>query len=361
MKLLLLFTSVLLVSLGTVLPLPAIMELAGVGSAPEDGASDKMLQPKAPLSIASILEAVRSGTTIDLVEKFAGENISVSNMNKVMADMTAATGDEEKSEPQKSNALNGKETQLLATLQKALKEGKIDSKSSQGNRFRQEVDTTGMSTAQMKEYRMSWATSLAEQLESKKVVVKEWRKVDSTAFTYRPFGKLVTDFGGWSDVEAVKGATTGALQCLAMGEPWVRIHPQTQMVCFAIAEMGWREKFEQAWRSTVTYYTGNDGNTATGSSSSPGLKRAAEEGVSLNVIPAAKVKLTPQCSTKSSKPESDTPRVSPRKDGKDSKEGGKDGVMDEKKKLQLLFREGMKVKVNFTASMGKAEDIDCLT
>ena len=309
-------------------------------------------QPKESLSVASILEAVRSGTTLDLVEKFAGEALNQSNFNKVVANMTEATGDAEKEELKASN-LNGKETQLLLSLQKALKDGKITAKSALGNKFRTDVDTAGMTPAQIKQHRLEWANDLAEKLESKKTIVKEWRKVDSTEFPYRPFGKLVTDFGGWTDAEAVKGATTGALQCLAMGEPWVRIHPQTKMVCFAIAEMGWREEFEQAWRSTVTYYTGDVDKADTGSSAPSGLKRIGEEGSSSNTIPRTKAKVQPKSDT-NGKADS-IPKSSPRKDthGKDEQ--------DDKKMVQVLFREGTKVKNNFTAAMGKAEDAGCLT
>ncbi len=101
--------------------------------------------------------------------------------------MTEATGDAEKEELDKASNLNGKESQLLLSLKSALKDGKITAKSALGNKFRSEVDTNGMTPAQIKQHRLEWANDLAEKLESKKTIVKEWRKVDSTQFPYRPF------------------------------------------------------------------------------------------------------------------------------------------------------------------------------
>ena len=225
MKPLLVVSSALLLSLFSFLSLQIIMAAEGIPCV----AGNVEQQPKESLNVAAILEAVRSGTTLDLVEIFAGEAINQSNFNKVVANMTEATSDAEKEEIKASN-LNGKETQLLSSLQAALKDGKIAAKSALGNKFRSEVDTEGMTPAQIKQHRLEWANDLAEKLDARKTIVKEWRKVDSTAFPYRPFGKLVTDFGGWKDADAIKGATTGALQCLAMGEPWVRIHPQNGLL-----------------------------------------------------------------------------------------------------------------------------------
>ncbi len=349
MKPLLVVSSALLLSLFSFLSLQIIMAAEGIPCV----AGNVEQQPKEPLNVAAILEAVRSGTTLDFVEKFAGEKINESNFNKVVADLTDATGDAEKEEARGN--LNGKEAQLRSSLLAAIKDGKITSKSALGNRFRSEVDTKGMTQAQISQHRLEWANDLVEKLDARKTTVKEWRKVDSTAFPYRPFGKLVIDFGGWKDADAIKGATTGALQCLAMGEPWVRIHPQTKMVCFAIAEMGWREEFEQAWRSTVTYYTGDVDKADTGSSASSGLKRpAVEEGASSNTIPTNKV--TRAQPTSVTKGKADTiPQSSPRKDTPSKAE------QDDKVKVQKLFRDGTKVKNNFTAATGKAEDAGCLT
>ena len=52
------------------------------------------------------------------------------------------------------------------------------------------------------------------------------------------------DCGGWTDPAAIKGALTGAAQCLTMGPPFIKIHPQTKMILFAVAEIEFCETFE---------------------------------------------------------------------------------------------------------------------
>ena len=41
------------------------------------------------------------------------------------------------------------------------------------------------------------------------------------------------------------------MRCLAMGEPWVVKHPQSDMINFAIVDMEWAEQFSEEWRKTV--------------------------------------------------------------------------------------------------------------
>ncbi len=64
---------------------------------------------------------------------------------------------------------------------------------------------------------------------------------------YRPLGKLIVDLGGWDDNAAVKGGLTAAGKCLALGKPWVRVHPQTEMTEFLVLQHGFNEDFDEEW------------------------------------------------------------------------------------------------------------------
>ena len=83
---------------------------------------------------------------------------------------------------------------------------------------------------------------------------------DFTTWIYRPLGVLIKHLGGWEDPSAIRGAITGALQCLTMGHPYVMKHPQTQMLQFAIAEIGWKETYEESWKEIIQFYTKPIGN-----------------------------------------------------------------------------------------------------
>ena len=92
---------------------------------------------------------------------------------------------------------------------------------------------------------------------------------DFTTWIYRPLGVLIKHLGGWEDPSAIRGAITGALQCLTMGHPYVMKHPQTQMLQFAIAEIGWKETYEESWKEIIQFYTkpignGDDGDGGNG-------------------------------------------------------------------------------------------------
>ena len=101
---------------------------------------------------------------------------------------------------------------------------------------------------------MNWAKDMKAELVKKKTMIKSWKRVDSTKFVHRPLGRLVKDFGGWKDPEAIQGACNGAMACMVLGEPYIMIHPQTKMVHYAIAELSWEESFTKSWDEVTDYY-----------------------------------------------------------------------------------------------------------
>ena len=117
------------------------------------------------------------------------------------------------------------------------------------------VKSLGLTSEEAKEHRMNWTKGLKGSMEESKSMIKVWKRIDTTKWPFRPLGRLIVDFGGWQDPAAIRGALTGATQCLTMGPPFIKIHPQTKMLLFAIAEMEFVETFEQAWKTTVEYYT----------------------------------------------------------------------------------------------------------
>ncbi len=81
----------------------------------------------------------------------------------------------------------------------------------------------------------------------RKSFTQTWKRVDRTKGEYRPFGKLVQDFGGWSCQEAIDGACTATSKCIMMGAPWVVVHPQSGMTEYLVLQMGFEEEFSSMW------------------------------------------------------------------------------------------------------------------
>ena len=198
----------------------------------------------------------------------------------------------------------------------------------------------------MKEFRMTWAKNLAAEIEDKKTHTKTWRKVDTTTWNFRPFGSLVVHLGGWNDPEAVKGACTGALQCLMMGDPFVKIHPQTKMVNFAIAEIGWSEIYDESWTQTLTYLKKNDQPAIGNDASKTELKGAGTS--------TAEEQVAEGKSTKN------TGKATPKSGGKKKKKIVKSTEKEtaEKKRHQTIFKDAARVKSKVTTASLRAVEIE---
>ena len=82
------------------------------------------------------------------------------------------------------------------------------------------------------EFRNNWLQQKNDSFIERKVYKKGWARVEDTMGEFKPLSKIVIDEGGWDDREAVHGALTLAMKCLAMGQPWVMRNPQTGRLMF---------------------------------------------------------------------------------------------------------------------------------
>lgn len=231
---------------------------ANDASIPDDGMSHVRMSALPKLSFAEIISAVECGGTVDLVERFSGDKITSDTVASISQRLQEKIGEETHVA---GPSFNQKEQTLIDSIDAAIKLGKVETRSGLGNKFRsdpQAQETKGMSNKEAAEFRMNWAMNLKQELMATKTMDKAWARIDTNKYTYRPYGKMVLDFGGWSDPAAIQGATTGVLQCLLMGPPFIKQHPQTKMTLYAIAEIGWEETFTQSWRHTIEYYAGQD-------------------------------------------------------------------------------------------------------
>ena len=69
---------------------------------------------------------------------------------------------------------------------------------------------------------------------------------------YRTPAKVWEDLGGRSDPSIIEGVLKGHSKCVAMGPPWIHIHPQTELVEIVIIEFAWQETFETSWDQYTT-------------------------------------------------------------------------------------------------------------
>ena len=323
------------------------------------------------ISLKSILEAVQNNQAVDIMETIAGNKLNSETMGNIIDKASEVTHLSTEQADQGNPGLNGKELQVLASLQKALAEGKVPAQSALGNRFRAEVDMQGKTPAEIKKFRLEWASNLMSQLEAKKIASKEWKRVDTTRFIYRPFGALVQHLGGWGDVAAIRGAATGALQCLVMGPPYYKKHPQTGMLNFAIAELSWEETFTASWQQAISYYTGDHKGAQAGpvlppppapqtmvqanaSASSSGKRKGETEQQTVPVpkgrgSKAAKVQKQQVQSKHEVAP---VPNISP--PGSARGDGGCDS---ERAKLAELFKKCVRIKASYAAVTARADEI----
>lgn len=130
-----------------------------------------------------------------------------------------------------------------------------NSKSTVANAFRKEhVKGTpkgdayhALNQKEALEFRINWAKTKYDEVKLTKVSTTSWSRVDRTKGRYRTFGKLVVDLGGWRCEDAVKGAIIACKKCAAMGAPWYKVHPQTEMLEFLVLESEFEEDFSKSW------------------------------------------------------------------------------------------------------------------
>jgi hypothetical protein len=203
------------------------------------------------------MKSVVDGRSAEYLEELVGAPLTAENLEKFQAKFAAVQpACIEEPEKARAAALKGRDAQVYSSLKKILDDGVFDSRGAMGNKFRRDLEKdeslaeryAGLSRAESKEFRQSWAKRELAKLEEKHVVTTAWSKVDKQRFQYRTLGRLVLDFGGWEDRSAILGACQAASKCLALGPPWTLRHPQSGMVQFAVVELEWEETFSRSWQ-----------------------------------------------------------------------------------------------------------------
>ena len=64
-----------------------------------------------------------------------------------------------------------------------------------------------------------------------------------------PLTKMIIDQG--TDPCGIIGCLRTAWKCSMTGHPWVQVHPQTERVEHMLLNFGFKDEFEQAWRTFV--------------------------------------------------------------------------------------------------------------
>jgi hypothetical protein len=143
-----------------------------------------------------------------------------------------------------------------ARLKAVVEAGNFESKSYLGNQFREFLKQDKAALNEYKSlagrseqaaFRLSWAKKQLSDFEEQRSFKQSFSRSDKTNGNYRTFGRMVVEFGGWQSKAAIAGATTAAQKCLAMGKPWIMIHPQSEMVLFLVLDFGFEEEFKKAW------------------------------------------------------------------------------------------------------------------
>ena len=76
-----------------------------------------------------------------------------------------------------------------------------------------------------KAFRTKWAAQEVERIRATTTYTQAWKRVDTTLGTYKTFGKIVLDEGGWTDPSAIRGARELCKKALQLGGQWLFRHP----------------------------------------------------------------------------------------------------------------------------------------
>lgn len=177
------------------------------------------LMPLTKISIREAIEKVNNSKGKDIMEELTGMQVNKDSIGDI-AERVGKFAENlmDRSEKQVDELLGARDLKLLAEIEKVLETGDICSRSPMARKFYRANPMTSkkMSHEEGKIFRIQWAEGLKSELMKKvekRVQTKSWTRVDSSKFVYRPLGKLVKDFGGWKDQDAIKGACTGFSDC----------------------------------------------------------------------------------------------------------------------------------------------------
>lgn len=298
-------------------------------------------------SVEGAIRAVDDGTCSAWMSGNVGKPLTESNLHAFAtnigqtAQQSATTNKESR-----FDCLSDADRKQATLLSDMLETSKFETKSYIGNKFRTECGKNkelgekykGMKTRdEQQTFRLDWAKLQLKEIVEKKVHKQSWSRVDRTKGRYRPFGRLVIDFGGWSDLMAIKGATTAATKCLAMGDPWVRIHAQSELAEFLVLEMEWEEEFGESWDHFRAHFTKGSNEKSD--------KLVGGEGQAAGDDDKAKEK---------AKEKEDNEKDKGKNKEKDKdKDDSPNEDADAKKKLANLIREAAKLKASFQAASSR--------
>ena len=228
-------------------------------------------QPPSPPSAApnvddlkSRMEGICANKINEYMETHIGKPLTEENVaefQKWLGDRAATKSQEEEFG---ASSLNGFEKKEHERLDTALRIGVIETKSYLGNQFRKHIEKSPedkiafgkcMNRQEQAKFRMEWANKKHQEFKESKTKSQCWKRVDSSTGQYMNFARMVQHLGGWRSQEAVRGASTCANKCLAMGRPWHQKHPQTDLVEFLLMDYKWTETFEQSWATFQESYS----------------------------------------------------------------------------------------------------------
>ena len=143
----------------------------------------------------------------------------------------------------------------LACYEDAIAADYVDPRSSMGVLFRSALKANAeeakkyaaLKRQEASDFRVQWVKQEYTKFKEERVFKKSWRRIDATKGKYMSVSQLVADDGGWSDPEAVLGTQRLIEKAVAMGDPWIRIHPQTGRTLFLKLTYEFSELFEESW------------------------------------------------------------------------------------------------------------------
>ena len=147
---------------------------------------------------------------------------------------------------------------LVDDFTRAAQDGDMPSRGAVAQRFRRSLAATESAAKEYadarkegreaaKAFRIKWAAQEVERLRATTTYTQAWKRVDTTLGTYKTFGKIVLDEGGWTDPSAIRGARELCKKALQLGGQWLFKNPQTgRTVCLHL-ELKWAETMERAW------------------------------------------------------------------------------------------------------------------
>jgi hypothetical protein len=95
------------------------------------------------------------------------------------------------------------------------------------------------------EFKNNWNHIQLKGFRESKIHKKAWRRVDTDRGDYMNLDQLLMNQGTSDDAQV--GTARLMAQCVAMGQPWTRIHPQTQRILYLVLSFKFQEDFEQSW------------------------------------------------------------------------------------------------------------------